>query len=270
VPYRTLQRVTGGLRPGNLWYVASRPNQGKSAHLCNMATKALLDGCRVMFYSLEMSEMEVRFRFHTKLAAHYGYPGITLTDLRDRRVDKALYKTFVSELDDRIKDTGGHLNIHTPADGMITPSLISSRADEYHLNVIDYIGLMKTDTGIAAVSDWRIAAGISNDLKLLAGASASSFLVASQINREGDHGSAPPKISQLSQSDALGQDGDVVLTFRSKPHDVATHFMVDKNRHGPRGIEFFTVFDPNKGQFHEITKQQAEDLVIDAEADELS
>ena len=37
LPYPTLQRHTGGIMAGNLWYLAARPGQGKSAHLVSIA-----------------------------------------------------------------------------------------------------------------------------------------------------------------------------------------------------------------------------------------
>jgi replicative DNA helicase len=215
-----------------------------------------------MFYSLEMSEMEVRARFHAALATHYGVPGITMQDIRDRRVDLHAYKQFISELDDRLE---GVLDIHTPKDGPVSPSVVATKADEYSLNVVDYIGLMRADTGSAAVEDWRTAAQISNRLKEIALAQSTGMLVASQINREGESGTAPPKIKNLAQSDALGQDGDVVITMRAKPHNVATAFSLEKNRHGMSGIPFFTTFDPDRGIYREVDADSVEELIIRAE-----
>src|SRR4051812_29755528 len=103
VPYKLLQRHTGGIKPGNLWYFAARTGHGKTAHLCNIATSAVLQGANVIFYSLEMSEMEVRARFHASLASHFGYPWagvINMQDIRDRRIDMKLYKEFIQHLDE--------------------------------------------------------------------------------------------------------------------------------------------------------------------------
>lgn len=261
-PYRTLNRCTGGMRPGQLWYLAARPKNGKSAHMVNMVTRAMLDGCRVKFYSLEMSEAEVRARFHTVLARHYGYKGITLTGIRDRTVDTMTYKTFVGELQDRLVNTGGHLDIHTPKQGIVTPGVIATGANEYHLNVIDYIGLMRGEGGSRAVDDWRNLAGISNDLKLIANSHSTTVLAASQINREGDHGNEPPRLNNLAGSDALGQDGDVIVTMRSMAHDVATHCSIEGNRHGP-SMRYYTRFDPNTGDFTECSAQEAEELELE-------
>jgi replicative DNA helicase len=265
LPYGTLQRFTGGMQTGNLWYMAGRPGQGKSAHVTVFGKQGVLTGNRVLMYSLEMSEAEVRARFHACLGTEMGYPQVTLTNLRTRHVDRAVYRRFIGELDDRLEDTGGCLDVHTPADGPVSPSVVASMASEYDLVIVDYVGLMASDSGGRAVDDWREMAKISNALKTIALAQRTAILAAAQINREGETGTGPPKVKNLAQSDALGQDGDVVLTMRAKPHNVATHFSIEKNRHGPSGIAFHTTFDPNSGSFTEISGDHAEDLVINAE-----
>lgn len=262
VPYRTLQRHTSGIKPGNLWYMAARPGNGKTAHLCNIATRGVLDGARVKFYSLEMSEMEVRARFHAALASHFGYKGIDMQGIRDRRVDMHTYKTFISELDDRID---GVLDIHTPKNGSVSPGTVASAASEYDLNIVDYIGLMRADSGSASVDDWRVAAQISNRLKEVALAQDTGILCAAQINREGEVGGLPPKVKNLSQSDALGQDADVVVTLRASPFNVATLFSLEKNRHGMSGVPFYTTFQPNEGIYRSIDQDECEGLITDAE-----
>ena len=265
LPYRTLQVLTGGIRAGNLWYLAGRPSQGKSAHLASFSKHGVKTGNRVLFYSLEMSEEEVRARFHASLATELGYPKITLSALRDRRVDRAMYRQFIGELGEKMEAWGGALDVHTPADGPVSPSVIAARCGEYHLTVVDYVGLMTADDGGMAIDDWRAMAKISNSLKTIALAQTDArLLCAAQINRDGETGSAPPKVKNLAQSDALGQDGDVVLTMRAQKN-VATHFSLEKNRHGSSGIHFHTTFDPNTGTYAECSAEYAETLEIDAE-----
>ena len=174
--------------------------------------------------------------------------------------------SFIGELDEKLEAVGGYLDVHTPADGPVSPSVVASRCSEYDLIIVDYVGLM--------AQDWRWSrdrrlAGDGQDLQRLedhrACPRAPAILCAAQINRDGETGSAPPKVKNLAQSDALGQDGDVVLTMRSKPHDVATHFSLEKNRHGASGIPFYTTFDPNTGIYREISRDHVDDLVINAE-----
>lgn len=264
VPYRLLQRHTGGIKPGNLWYVAARPGNGKTAHLCNIATSAVLQGARVKFYSLEMSEMEVRARFHAALATHFGVKGINVQDIRDRRVDMHAYKEFIQMLDEPGK-VPGVLDVHTPKDGPVSPSTVASSAADYELNIVDYVTLMKADNGSSAVDDWRTAATISNRLKEIALSEQTGVLAASQINRDGESGLLPPKVKNLAQSDALGQDGDVVVTMRAAPKNVATLMSLEKNRHGQSGIPFYTTFQPNEGIYSNIDADDVEGLITDAE-----
>jgi hypothetical protein len=160
-------------------------------------------------------------------------------------VDTEVYRRFIGELAERLTASGGALDIHTPADGAVSPSVVAARCGEYQLTVVDYIGLMAQDGGGMAIDDWRVMAKISNSMKIIALGQSTSMLCA---------------------ADALGQDGDVVLTMRSKPKDVATHFSLEKNRHGQSGIHFYTTFDPNTGVYTEISAEHAEDLVINAEA----
>jgi len=265
LPYPSLQRYTGGIRAGNLWYAAARPGQGKSAHLMSISKHAVLTSNRVLFYSLEMSDEEVTARYHAAMATDLGFHTITLDSLRNRSVDRAVYRKFYGELNDRMDACGGDLDVFTPADGPVSPSVVAGRASEYDLIVIDYVGLMTDDGGGHAIDDWRSMAKISNALKNIALANKVGLLCAAQINRDGETGSAPPKVKNLAQSDALGQDGDVVLTMRAKPKNVATHFSLEKNRHGSSGIPFYTTFDPNRGVFTEISAEHAEDLAINAE-----
>jgi hypothetical protein len=180
-------------------------------------------------------------------------------------VDRSVYRKFHEELAERLRACEGLLEVHTPADGPVSPGVVASRCGDYDLTIVDYVGLMAQDGGGRAIDDWRVMASISNSLKTTALSQQTALLCAAQINREGETGSAPPKVKNLAQSDALGQDGDVVLTMRSKPHDVATHFSLEKNRHGASGIAFYTTFDPNRGTFTEIDRDRADDLVINAE-----
>jgi replicative DNA helicase len=139
--------------------------------------------------------------------------------------------------------------------------VVRARAADYDLNVVDYIGLMKPDGNGRAVDDWRVMAAISNELKEIALGANTRMLVASQINREGDNSLAPPKLKNLSQSDALGQDGDVVLTLMKYRRQAgATHFSIEKQRDGEADVQFWSRFDVDTGNYDEITRDEADEL----------
>ena len=266
VPYPTLQYHTGGLRPGNLWYLGARLGQGKSSYLVDIATHAMMDGKRVLYYSLEMTDHELRSRQHAILARKFGRQDFTARELLRRQVDLPSYKKFMEEVAEKVP---GDMHIHTPADGIVSSATLASRIDEYDLVVVDYATLMYTDAGQPAISDWRYAAEISNRLKQVALAHNVPILAAAQINRDGETGDLPPKVKNLAQADALGQDGDVVITMRARTKNVASVFSLEKNRHGASGMRWWTVFDVNNGVFSEITEEKAEQLVCDAEFGEM-
>ena len=261
LPVPTLQRVTGGIKAGQLWYVGARTNHGKSAHLCAWAAKAMVDGEKVKFFSLEMTENEIRARVHAILAHKFRYDGITSFGILHRTVDRHLYKQFISELGDKC---GGDLSVHTPDMGYVTPGTIASCIADYDLVFVDHVGLMRPDGNGHATDDWRVVAKVSNSLKEIALSSLTPIVAAAQINREGDRGKQPPDVKNLAGSDSLGQDADVVVTMRAMAKDVATACALPKNRHGPKA-KWWTRFDVNNGDFHEITVDQADDLEMEAE-----
>lgn len=265
VPIHTLQKHTGGISKGQLWYLGGRTGEGKSAYLCDWAASAIIQGYRVKFYSLEMDEMQLRGRIHAILAKRFGYTGITSLGIKHRTVDTHAYKQFVSELADRIE---GVLHVHTPAEGFVTPGVINTTIDEYDLVIADHIGLVRPDGGGHSTDDWRVAARVSNAFKEMALATKTPILAAAQVNRDGASGSQPPDLKNLAGTDALGQDADVVVTLRAMSMDVATIFRLPKNRDGNAKMKWWCKFDPNNGDFREITQDMADEFQLEAENNE--
>lgn len=253
VPHRTPMSVTGGMRPGDLWYVAARLGQGKTWTLLTYAAEALLDGRSVMLYSLEMSKKQIEVRMHVILANALGLTPNHI-QMRDQIFPRERYQEILERVDEQVP---GVLHIYEGS-AKVTPALVAATCKDYDLSVIDYVGLMSANNGAAGVDDWRLAAGISNQLKAAAKANNTRILAASQINRSGDTaGWKPPKTVSLAQSDAIGQDADVVITHKQYSRTTMA-YSVEKNRHGAAGLYFFSRFLPNEGKFNEITREQAD------------
>lgn len=261
MPWRTLQGVTGGMREGDLWYVAARLGQGKSWTLACAARDAMLAGRNVHFYSLEMPERQVQTRMHVLLGSALGF-SVSHIDMRDRKLDITRYRKIMDAIAERVPGT---LYVQDLTHGKISPNNIAARSKEADLVLVDYAGLMTSPTGKRAVDDWREMASISNMLKEVAISSKTRLFAAAQVNREGDsRGWRPPIVSQLAQSDALGQDADVVLTHKQYGNK-AMVYSIEKNRHGAAGNLFFTNFLPNIGVFNEITRDKADDIKAKSE-----
>lgn len=260
VPWPTLQRLTNGIGPGELWYMAARQGNGKSSYLIDMAVEAAFNGHRVLFYSMEMSKRQVQVRAHAAMAYRLGLTVDSVAMLH-RNFDQAEYREILLKVKDHLDSCGGEFAVHTPAMGKVSPSVIAGMAEDYDLHMVDYIGLTYTDDGRPVVRDWRDIAEVSNQLKEIALAKSTRIIAASQINREGagQRSTRPPALHTLAQSDHLGNDGDVVLTMKRHGRGAGV-FSVEKNRHGSSMDLFYTMYEPNLGDFHEITRDQADDI----------
>lgn len=261
LPWETPQYDTAGIGPGQFWTLAARLNQGKSALLCAIAAHAVLQGKKVIYYSLEMTEAELRTRIHVLLAAAKGEDWLKANDIKHRRVDILRYREFVKSLE----TLEGEVHVHTPKDGPVSPAVIASRSEDYDLAVVDYLTLMQTDKGEPVSSDWRTLTQVTNRIKQVTLATGTPVLAAAQINREGDHGDGPPSVGKLAQGDSIGQDSDVVITTRLRPQGVAAVASLEKNRHGPAGKKWWMQFSVNDGQFDEVTEERADYLQMTAE-----
>ena len=90
VPYPTLQRHTGGIQRGTSGTWRLGQARARAPTWASIAKHAVLTGNRVLFYSLEMSEAEVRARFHAAMADGAG--------LRDHRGDLRAHRDWTVAL----------------------------------------------------------------------------------------------------------------------------------------------------------------------------
>jgi len=257
LPWSTLENHTNGIGPGELWYWAARPQQGKSGFLIDVATEAAYRGHHVMMVSLEMTRRQCQVRFHAAMGHRLNWTTIDAVKMLRRQYDRRKYGLL---LDDIQANMPGTFDIHDLSDGFASPSTVMRYAGEYDLVLIDYVGLMRSDGGGRGIDDWRVAATISNALKEVAMTKKCRILAAAQINRDGESsGWRPPKLVNLAQSDALGQDGDVVVTMKRYGRD-AEVLSIEKNRHGPASKYFYTRYLPNVGDLSEVGHDEADDL----------
>jgi replicative DNA helicase len=257
LPWTTLNNVTGGIRPGDLWTIAARYGHGKSWILAAILADLLLAGKNVLFYSLEMPKAQVQTRVHVLLGARLGFD-VDHVAMRDRVYDRIQYRKIMASIEEVV-----HGQLFIQDSGKVTAARVQAEAKSADLTMVDYLGLMYTNTGQPAIGDWRNMATISNQIKEAALATDSRIVCAAQINREGDtKNKMPPRSKTLSQSDAIGQDSDAILMMKRYSH-TAMAYTIDKNRHGADGISFFTNYMPNTGQFGEISKDAAEDRRYD-------
>jgi replicative DNA helicase len=177
--FTDFDKITGGLRPGDLVIVAGRPSMGKTTLAVNMAEYAAVhQGTRasVAIFSMEMPSEQVI----TRMLSSIG--GVPLNNLRSGRISD----------DDWVRITSATSQLsearifvdETPA---LTPTELRARARrvkrEHGLSlvVVDYLQLMQ----VPGTKENRATeiAEISRGLKVLAKELAVPVIALSQLNR---------------------------------------------------------------------------------------
>jgi replicative DNA helicase len=231
---------------------------GKSWRLIEHAIAAAESGWNVVFFGLEMTEADIMDRLHR----------VGLRNYTGRWAELPI-KNRMMMFNEWKEEHGSQITIHASDLKKRTPAMIESHAQEKSLYIIDHIGLMSNHEGKRSISDWSIAATISNELKEKAITLDIPILAAAQINRAGSNASVTPGVEHLAQSDALGQDADAVITLSKSSTRVTVNSMA-KYRHGESGRKWFTFFDPQSGNFESIDPKHAleikyEDETLEAE-----
>jgi replicative DNA helicase len=216
--FADFDKMTGGLRPGDLVIVAGRPSMGKSTLAVNMAEYAALHyretRASVAIFTMEMPSEQVI----TRMLASIG--GVPLGNLRSGRISD----------DDWVRITSATSQLseakifvdETPA---LTPTELRARARrvkrEHGLDliVVDYLQLMQ----VPGTKENRATeiAEISRGLKVLAKELACPVIALSQLNRGVEQReNKKPVMSDLRESGAIEQDADMILLiYREEVYD---------------------------------------------------
>lgn len=255
----TLDSVTGGLQEGWLVTVGARLGVGKSWSLMSMAYGAVSQEYDAAYFSLEQSRHEVAMRIQSLAARNLGY------DLNPADIGRGIgmtveeYEELLAEIED---DTPGRMYVNDSGRGRVSIRAVEAaiEAKKPHIAFIDYITLLKTE----GKGEWMDVAKLSSELKVAAEHYRVPIVAASQLNRSGV--GKNPDTDNLSRSDSIGQDSDIVIML-TKSSTTVRHMRIVKNRHGPDDIGWYMRFDPSKGIYQEITGNEAESL-MDKDQDE--
>ena len=247
--FTDFDKLTGGLRPGDLIIVAGRPSMGKTTLAVNMAEYAAVHpGTRasVALFTMEMPSEQVI----TRMLASIG--GVPLTSLRSGKIsddDWVRITSATSQLSEA--------KIFIDEAPALNPTELRARARrvkrEHGLNliVVDYLQLMQ----VPGTQENRATeiAEISRGLKALAKELQVPVIALSQLNRaveQREH--KKPVMSDLRESGSLEQDSDIILLiYREEVYDRNTtkkgiaEIDLAKHRNGEIGTFLLTF----QGQF---------------------
>jgi replicative DNA helicase len=247
--FSEFDKLTGGLRPGDLVIVAGRPSMGKTTLAVNMAEYAAVNPhtrASVAIFSMEMPSEQVI----TRMLSSIG--GVPLSSLRSGRITDEDWVRITSATS-QLSEAKIFVD-ETPA---LNPTELRARARrvkrEHGLSliVVDYLQLMQ----VPGTQENRATeiAEISRGLKTLAKELQVPVIALSQLNRgveQREH--KKPVMSDLRESGAIEQDADMILLiYREEVYDKNTakkgiaEIDLVKHRNGEIGTFLLTF----QGQF---------------------
>jgi len=272
--FRRLDSLTGGFQRSDLIILAARPSVGKTSLALNIAAQAAMgahaapDGGRqrpgVALFSLEMSESQVVQRMICTRAL-VSMDKLRKNVLSHQEVEK--FKVAAQEMRDApifVNDTPGI----DPVELRLQAQHLKMRCPNLALIVVDYLQLMSVRRRRMESRQQEVSE-ISRSLKSLARDLEVPVLALSQLSRgiESRRGAdREPKLSDLRESGAIEQDGDVVMFIhrratgvpesqaREEPNVVAD-LIIAKQRNGPLG-RVGMVFRADFTQFAELASRE--------------
>ena len=224
--FMDLDALTSGMQPGNVTVVAAQSGVGKSTFALNAAVAAAKTGAKVMFSSLEMSDMELMQKIAAaegKIALHHlTHQGGLTPEGWDtiRRLGPELFQSLP-------------LRVYRP-DGASLGDIASAaracaREDGLDVLVVDYLQLVEAGQP-GNVSREQAVASVSRGLKNLSVQLSCHVIALSQLNDDG----------LMRESRAIKNDASVVIKVErpdadepESPRAGEVDLIVEKNRFGP-------------------------------------
>jgi replicative DNA helicase len=242
-----LDNKTNGLGKGELWILAARPGEGKSALAIDFAMHiAKRDPVVVINY--EMTQAQVMQRVFAKMTRlqhkeFYGLP-------RKSTISKMLSAVGSSTME----------SIYISSDPSLTSFGVREILRKLEINerkrarllIVDYLQLMPSRS--KEQNREREVAQLSRDMKQIAMEYDMTVMLLSQFNRQAD--GEKPRLIHLRESGAIEQDADVVLAINQPAGAVdpearrEVELCVIKNRSGAKG-DLSLVWSPTLTMFED-------------------
>ena len=213
--YERIDEQIGGFGPGEYAIVATRPSNGKTTMLMEMAM-SMSTRVPVLFLSMEMSQESVVLR----VLSHMTRLPILKLKCGDLSPDQELRY-------EQAKNDIGRYQIYVDEQAMLSPAAVAAKIlkakAQYGIGcvMLDYLQLMhipkwRSDNRVAEMTR------ISNEVRAAAKQARVPIVVASQMSRSIEsRADGEPRLSDLRESGAIEQDADYVFFLYPYAEDVA-------------------------------------------------
>lgn len=237
-----LDEVLGGWdRKNEYATIVARSNQGKSWLLLKTAIAAAEAGLNVGLYSGEMTVSKVGYRADT-LIGHLSNTAIT----KGQDFIMNDYKRYIESL--KQGRVPGSIKVLTPemisGPAGITALRAFIKKEKLDMLCIDQHSLLEDDR--RAKNPVEKASNISRDIKNLQVMEQIPIITVSQQNRESTEETGIT-LAHIAQSDRIGQDSTVVLSFEQK--DGVLNLQIIKARDAAVGKKLQYAINFDKGTF---------------------
>ena len=247
--FEMLTRRAGAIKRGQLIVLAARPATGKSAAALQIGYNVASTGAKVLFFPLEMTTQETLERLILQTQIVDGQTSLKAPTEKEKR--DIIY--FLDDLESK-----GNFMIYEGVNNLetIEQTIKEQRPD---LVIIDQLTQVRTSARTKDIRERYIQ--VTADLKAAAIEYDTAILLLTQLNRAATD-QRQPTLENLHESDATGQNADVVLLMaredpdESKPafarHDEITIHVV-KNRGGASGFRIREVFNGERYTFSNVS-----------------
>ena len=211
-PFKTLQALGSGWKPGELIGIFARSGIGKSWLCTELAAVSVLSGTRTLFISPELSVKQLSTRLDTILGHKLGY-NFLHSDLANLRpiTDKDDYVEFLEN-----NNAKQHSICHSiSGENGITIQSIERLIRRYNPEfvIIDGIYLIGSSSASAGQPQWERSHELANSFKNLAMTHNVAICVSTQANRESQDEFEPPHANTVAFGDGLLRAADYLFSL---------------------------------------------------------
>lgn len=247
--FEDLEELHGRFMPGTLSVLAARPSMGKTAFALSLAINIAQAKHSVMFFSIEMSAMELCGRMISQVGMVQN--SLVLKNVKRLQSDEftRIFKAsdVIKKMDIKLIDDG-HMNIQK------IKMHIARHKPKFV--IIDYLQIISPTNPKEGQDTNKFYEDLTRDLKITAKENNTTILLLSQLNRGVEtRTDKRPILADLRSSGGIEQNADSVM-FIHRPYyydkeseiDLA-EIIVAKNRNGRVGkcdlkfMDVFTKFD---------------------------